>query len=102
MFFYYVYFQPIDKKAPAPPKVVEDCKETTYGCCWDGETTQQSYDGEGCPPCEDNSVFAALCGIWEKHCHNTSNPIEHKLVKEQCHRTCNICFSKLKYIYSSH
>ncbi|CAB3987315.1 Hypothetical predicted protein [Paramuricea clavata] len=79
------------KKAPAPPKVV-DCKETTYGCCWDGESTQKSYDGEGCPPCEDNRIFAALCGIWEKHCHNTSNPIEHNLVKQQCHRTCNNCF----------
>ena len=91
------FFQDLRNKAPAPPRNL-NCEETTYGCCWDGVTTQHNYEGEGCPPCEDEKVFGALCGMWERHCHNSSRPVEHQVVRKHCHRTCNNCFGKCNYL----
>ncbi|XP_028400442.1 uncharacterized protein LOC114523652 [Dendronephthya gigantea] len=79
------------RKAPAPPKVV-DCKGSTYGCCWDGKTPQLSYTGEGCPECRDDAVYAALCQIWKRYCDNSTRVAEHEVVQQYCHKTCNKCF----------
>ena len=81
-----------DKKAPAPPKVAVDCQDTTYGCCWDGKTTKRDYYDAGCPECKDDEIYAALCGIWEKYCHNTTFDKYHEVVQKYCHKTCNNCY----------
>ncbi|XP_046840567.1 uncharacterized protein LOC124434709 isoform X2 [Xenia sp. Carnegie-2017] len=78
------------KKAPSPPKKL-DCAQTTYGCCWDNKTPRRGYEDEGCPPCKDDKIFQSLCVIWEKHCHNKTNIVEHKVVSSHCHRTCKKC-----------